>query len=130
MTLIVTVQENLRRLAISPYSTGKESGLYFAADCLDAEAAKIARLEAELASVTALHASAIADGLAMAKQIEANGLPTIADVVKAQVWLPAPLVTDWGSGMLVADVALSKDVSLTMFIHKDALAGLDQQEAT
>jgi len=69
-------------------------------------------------------------GLAMAKRVKANGLPTIADVVKAQAWDTAPCVTDWGSGMLVADVALSKDVSLTMFIHKDALAGLGQREAT
>ena len=72
MTLIVTVQEDLRARA-KVYAADGQCGigrdLNFAADCIDKEVAKIAKLEADLAAITALHASAIADGLAMAKQI-------------------------------------------------------------
>jgi len=73
MSEVLTIQERLRHVAriSTAYSTGQKDVLNFAANCLDAEAAKIAKLEAELASVTALHASAIADGLAMAKRVKA-----------------------------------------------------------
>lgn len=71
MSEVVTVQKELRLLAGSAHFMGNQRVLNFAADCLDAEAAKITRLEDELAAITALHASAIAAGLAMATQIEA-----------------------------------------------------------
>lgn len=36
-------------------------------------------------------------------------------------WSEAPTKTAWGAGMMVCDIALSKDETLTMYAHKDAL---------
>ena len=36
-------------------------------------------------------------------------------------WLPAPLKTEWGCGMLVADIALSKDETLTLYASVTAI---------
>lgn len=41
--------------------------------------------------------------------------------LKSMNWHPGPIKTEWGDGMLVADVELSPDQTLTMFIHKNAL---------
>ena len=41
----------------------------------------------------------------------------------------APVRTDWGAGMLIADVALSDDETISIYVHKDALAeALHEQE--
>jgi hypothetical protein len=37
-------------------------------------------------------------------------------------WHEAPLRTEWGDGMMAADVELSKDETLTLYAHADALA--------
>ncbi len=44
-------------------------------------------------------------------------------------WLPAPERTEWGDGMMVADVAITKDETLTMYAHKDALAQIRPHRA-
>lgn len=36
-------------------------------------------------------------------------------------WSTAPRKTAWGDGMMVADVMLTKDETLTMYVHKSAL---------
>lgn len=35
---------------------------------------------------------------------------------------PAPIKTSWGDGMMVADIALSKDATVSMYVHKDDIA--------
>jgi hypothetical protein len=37
-------------------------------------------------------------------------------------WSTAPTRTEWGEGMMVADVALDNDSTLTMYCHKNDLA--------
>jgi len=34
-------------------------------------------------------------------------------------WSSAPIRSEWGAGMLVADVELSKDATLTLYAHTD-----------
>jgi hypothetical protein len=36
-------------------------------------------------------------------------------------WRAAPVRAEWGDGMMVADVELSKDETLTLYAHRDAL---------
>ncbi len=36
-------------------------------------------------------------------------------------WSEAPTKSQWGAGMMVADIALSKDETLTLYAHKSAL---------
>jgi hypothetical protein len=36
-------------------------------------------------------------------------------------WKPAPHRTSWGNGMMEAFITLSKDETMSVFAHKDAL---------
>lgn len=42
-------------------------------------------------------------------------------VVEGLKWAPAPVKTEWGEGMMVADVALDRDSTLTLYCHVDDL---------
>jgi hypothetical protein len=42
-------------------------------------------------------------------------------LVSAAKWFPAPVRTEWGAGMMVADIELSKDETLTIYAHKKAI---------
>lgn len=39
-------------------------------------------------------------------------------------WQDAPKKTEWGSGMMVADVALGKDETMTIYVHRDVITAL------
>jgi hypothetical protein len=39
-------------------------------------------------------------------------------------WSEAPIRTEWGAGMMVADVELTKDETLTAYVHRDVLVAL------
>lgn len=36
-------------------------------------------------------------------------------------WSSAPARTEWGAGMMCADIALTKDETMTAYVHTDAL---------
>jgi redox-regulated HSP33 family molecular chaperone len=40
---------------------------------------------------------------------------------ESMTWQEAPSKTQWGDGMMVATVALSKDATLDLYAHKDDL---------
>lgn len=45
----------------------------------------------------------------------ARSLLTLAE------WRDAPRKTEWGHGMMAADVMLTKDETMTVYVHRDAL---------
>lgn len=52
-------------------------------------------------------------------------LPEATDwphILRNLAWSPAPRKVEWGDGMLVADVALTTDETLTLYMHKGALS--------
>lgn len=42
-------------------------------------------------------------------------------MLKLADWSAAPLRTEWGAGMMVADVMLTKDETLTAYVHRNVL---------
>lgn len=44
-----------------------------------------------------------------------------ASLLKLAKWSAAPLRTECGAGMMVADVMLTKDETLTAYVHRDVL---------
>ena len=44
-------------------------------------------------------------------------------ILKLADWSAAPHKTEWGEGMMCADVMLTKDETMTIYVHKDALIG-------
>lgn len=48
-----------------------------------------------------------------------EAIPTRARQASQPEWSAAPVRTQWGDGMMVADVALDKDSTLTLYCHKD-----------
>ena len=45
--------------------------------------------------------------------------------VAALKWLPAPIKTEWGEGMVNADVEIDRDHTLTLYCEKDQTAKVD-----
>jgi len=45
----------------------------------------------------------------------------VASLVASAKWSPAPIKTEWGSHMMVADVELSRDETLTMYATESAI---------
>ena len=43
-------------------------------------------------------------------------------------WKDAPQKAEWGAGMMVADVALTKDETMTIYVHSSALDAAQPQE--
>lgn len=41
-------------------------------------------------------------------------------LLKAASWSEAPQRSEWGDGMMCADIELSKDETMTVYAHKDA----------
>jgi hypothetical protein len=39
-------------------------------------------------------------------------------------WSEAPNRTEWGAGMMVADVMLTRDETLTAYVHQDVLRSI------
>jgi hypothetical protein len=36
-------------------------------------------------------------------------------------WHEAPVKTTWGAGMVAADIELSRDETMTIYVHEDAI---------
>ena len=53
---------------------------------------------------------------------QAGAADALNTLMRQLAWSPAPQSVQWGGGMMAADVALSKDETLTLYAHKDALA--------
>lgn len=52
------------------------------------------------------------------RRYESGGVYHCSDIA----WRDAPTKTEWGNGMMVADIELSKDETATIFAHKDVLS--------
>jgi hypothetical protein len=89
------------------------------------------RLERELLSLRqAAKEAAVAMAQHMPNRKETHDLfavltgdahPSNATAAQASAleWTAAPIRTQWGDGMMVADVALDSDSTLTMYCHRD-----------
>jgi hypothetical protein len=51
-------------------------------------------------------------------EAHAKRLAALAD------WRASPVRTEWGAGMMVADIALSNDETLTIYAHRKAIKKL------
>ena len=52
---------------------------------------------------------------------QAGTAESVNILIQQAAWSPAPHTVEWGAGMMVADVALSTDETLTMYVHKFVL---------
>ncbi len=48
--------------------------------------------------------------------------PDVNALIRAANWLDAPERTQWGFGMMVADIEITKDETLTIYAHRDGIA--------
>lgn len=58
---------------------------------------------------------------ALAAELAAARAHSLRFAATGMAWRDAPTKTEWGNGMMVADIELSKDETATIFAHKDAL---------
>ena len=67
------------------------------------------------AAMAMLHSRAAPDDARL------DALYALDDLKPQLAWSPAPQSVEWGDEMMVADLALSNDETLTLYVHKDAL---------
>lgn len=57
------------------------------------------------------------------------GAPTLANCIDKRqepwVWMPAPIKTQWGHDMVVADLAIDKDHTVSVYCERDQTARVE-----
>ena len=101
--------------------------------CEQWDATHPARLAAEIRKRPNVRAKRDAWNAALKAEPPLSGEPVATDLARAMLkaaeWQDAPRKTEYGAGMLCADAALTKDETMTICIHRDALYALYARES-